>query len=129
MEYILCSAIKYGNTFVYGRRHGDCYSLLQSVLTETVKKSKGMTVLKSVIIANELEDPKNLPLREDQGFLTSTGRYVDRIEGWKIAVASGQVKDRKWSDEVYCEGLEAIHPDRPMILISEDLYYDCEIDD
>ena len=27
---------------------------------------------------------------EDQGFLTSTGRYVGREEGLKIAVASGQ---------------------------------------
>lgn len=27
---------------------------------------------------------------EDQGFITSTGRYVDREEGLKIAVASGQ---------------------------------------
>lgn len=28
---------------------------------------------------------------DDQGFLTSTGRYVDRHEGAKIALASGQI--------------------------------------
>lgn len=27
---------------------------------------------------------------EDQGFTTSTGRYVDRTEGLKIAIAAGQ---------------------------------------
>jgi len=27
----------------------------------------------------------------EQGFITSTGRFVDREEGWKIAEASGQI--------------------------------------
>lgn len=30
------------------------------------------------------------PAFEDQGFITSTGRYVEREEGLKIALASGQ---------------------------------------
>ena len=38
---------------------------------------------------------------EDQGFYTSKGRFVDRIEGMKIAHACGQVSDevafsKKW---------------------------------
>lgn len=29
----------------------------------------------------------------DQGFLTSTGRFVDRVEGRAIALREGQIKD------------------------------------
>jgi hypothetical protein len=28
-----------------------------------------------------------------QGFVTNTGRFVDRVEGWKIALAANQIDD------------------------------------
>lgn len=33
-----------------------------------------------------------------QGFVTDTGRYVDRQEGWKIAEAAGQLLERAPTD-------------------------------
>lgn len=40
---------------------------------------------------------------ETQGFETSTGRFVDRVEAAKIAVESGQIPHTKWGDELYSE--------------------------
>jgi hypothetical protein len=45
---------------------------------------------------------------EFQGFLTSTGRFVDRTEAYRIAIASGQ----PWTDARHVEGT----------LFSEDLW-------
>lgn len=42
---------------------------------------------------------------EDQGFLTSTGRFVDRIEGAEIALKSGQIKELSWPPYLYSEDL------------------------
>jgi hypothetical protein len=47
----------------------------------------------------------------DQGFLTSEGRYVDRLEGMRIAKAAGQLKRREGPQ--YYQGPE---------LFSEDLW-------
>ena len=38
-------------------------------------------------------------LDKGQGFVTDTGRYVDRCEGWKIAEAAGQIVARCGGDE------------------------------
>ena len=43
-------------------------------------------------------------LREVQGFLTSTGRFVGRREGLALAIAAGQVVERK-AVELYSEDL------------------------
>lgn len=41
-----------------------------------------------------------------QGFMTSTGRFVDRKEAWKIAVASGQIDDNGgYNKELFSEDL------------------------
>ena len=41
-----------------------------------------------------------------QGFMTSTGRFVDRKEAWKIAVASGQIREnRGYNKELFSEDL------------------------
>lgn len=34
----------------------------------------------------------------EQGFVTNTGRFVDRVEAWRIAAAAGQIKHRAGSD-------------------------------
>jgi hypothetical protein len=51
-------------------------------------------------------------LRDNQGFLTSLNRYVDRKEGWIIAKKNKQIQ---W-------GLEASENGEDSALISENLY-------
>lgn len=40
-----------------------------------------------------------------QGFVTSTGRFVDRIEAAAIAIAAGQIEALKWPPLLYSEDL------------------------
>lgn len=42
---------------------------------------------------------------DDQGFLTNDGRYVDRIEGAKIAIEAGQIGKLQWPPYLYSEDL------------------------
>lgn len=42
---------------------------------------------------------------QDQGFLTNTGRWVDRTEGAAIAIAAGQIEALKWPPYLYSEDL------------------------
>lgn len=44
-------------------------------------------------------------LNAEQGFLTSSGAFVDRVEAGKIAVASGQIKWLKWPPQLFTEDL------------------------
>lgn len=41
----------------------------------------------------------------DQGFLTSTGRYVDRWDAAEIAVAARQIEAPRWPPCLYSEDL------------------------
>lgn len=94
MEFILCAAIKFNDTIVSGYRHGDCYEVIESILKPY----------------NNVEI--KLPTREDQGFLTSLNRFVDRKEAWNIAKANNQIK----------YGLDSVDPNEEPMLISENLY-------
>lgn len=93
-EYILCSAIIYDGTIISGRRHSNCYEVLHAFIDSIPEEE--------------------YPGRDAQGFLTSTGRYVDRKEGWKIADENNQIK---FGREVSDKGEESE-------LISENLYWD-----
>lgn len=85
-EYILCAAIHFKNgapatvdgiktgVVVSGRRHGDCYDVLSNIYGKLSP-----------------EQLRELPDREDQGFLTSHNRYVSRTEAFKIAKANNQI--------------------------------------
>lgn len=42
---------------------------------------------------------------EETGFLTNTGRYVDRKEAARIAVEAGQITAPKWPPDLYSEDL------------------------
>ncbi|RUV69696.1 MAG: hypothetical protein EOR26_05215 [Mesorhizobium sp.] len=42
---------------------------------------------------------------EDQGFLTSTGRFVDRKHAVDIARAAGQIETPRWPPDLYSEDL------------------------
>lgn len=41
----------------------------------------------------------------DQGFVTDTGRYVERVEAGQIALAAGQTAALKWGPPLYSEDL------------------------
>lgn len=60
-----------------------------------------------------------LPPEHEQGFLTSTNRFVDRVEALQIAFKAGQGKQGAVRDKV-----EAAfwYPSVPQQLYSEDLY-------
>lgn len=92
-EIILCAAIMFRDTMICGHRHGDCYVILKNLLSKYISID-------------------NLPDREEQGFLTSFGRYVDRKEAWKIAKANNQIQF----------GGGASNDNEDTILISENLY-------
>lgn len=110
-EKILCAAIWFndGNYYphqpvnidsgfiVTGLRHCNCYSTLSSI---------GRTLGIEGIAKNAFERID----RDNQGFLTSSNRYVDRKEGFKIAKENNQIF-HKMHDGVI-DG----------ILCSEDLY-------
>lgn len=88
-EFILCAALNYNGTIISAARHSDCYNVLKELFADPV-----------------------LPEREDQGFLTSKNRFVDRKEAWKIAKENNQIKF----------GLKASDKGEDSILISENLY-------
>ena len=75
-EWIVCSAIQYfvddKELVVCGLRHNNCIN--------TYYKLTGKQT------SSELE----------QGFITSTGRFVDRVEAGKIALSCGQIKELKY---------------------------------
>lgn len=97
-ERILCAAIHFDDGkeherqplnikrgFVLcGLRHGNCFGSVQNY-----------------------EALKLRGIEETQGFLTSSGRFVDRKEAWLIAIEQNQI---------------ASEPTRHGILFSEDLY-------
>lgn len=42
---------------------------------------------------------------QSQGFLTSTGRFVNRVEGYYIALAAGQLSKEKATPQLFSEDL------------------------
>lgn len=91
-EDIRCAAINFNGIIICGHRHGDCYATLKALQPN---------------IPDEM-----LPDRNNQGFITSENRYVDRKEAWIIAKANNQIK----------YGQEASENGENSILISENLY-------
>lgn len=69
-ERILCSALNYNGTIVAGMGQNKCIQAILDLKPDA--------------------DPK--VINNNQGFLTSTGRFVDRFEAWDIAVANNQIK-------------------------------------
>ena len=111
-ERILCAAIHFNDGNIYehqpvniqtgivvtGRRHHNCYATLAAI-------GKVLQLEKRALRSFERID------RDSQGFITNYDRYVDRKEGWRIAIAANQV--------VHGAGLSS---DENPILISENLY-------
>ena len=90
-EFILCAALNHNGNIICGHRHSDCYATLKNVVKVNYE---------------------DMPQRENQGFLTSLNRYVNRKEGWIIAKENNQIQ---W-------GLEASENREDSQLISENLY-------
>lgn len=80
-----------------GWRHADCFTALDA-WAENLRPQE--------LVDLEAIMPHQVHGR-NQGFVTSKGRYVDRKEGWQIALAAGQVEARAGEGP---------------ILVSEDLY-------
>ena len=117
-EFILCAAVWYNDGLkhehqpknievgfvIAGRRHHNCYA--------TAKALAGI----DNVIRLKIENIENTMTREDyrkhQGFITSTDRYVDRKEGWEIALKNNQIQFGKEASTIGSES----------ILISENLY-------
>lgn len=112
-EYILCAAIHFNDGkkhehqpdnidsgfVVSGRRHHNCYATLSAIAT-------------SINLEERIRLMLDKADRDHQGFITNLNRYVDRKEGWKIALAANQI--------VF--GLGASDNGDNSILISENLY-------
>lgn len=87
IEVCLCAAHRLDDgRIVRGHRHDDCI--------QTILKWRGAG-----------QDVGKVRM-EQQGFLTSRGRFVDRKEGYALQVAAGLLKGR-----------QGVH-----VLMSEDLY-------
>lgn len=111
-EYILCAAIWFNDGKVYehqpvniesgfvvtGRRHHNCYATLSAI-------GKAIDFEDRVLRAFERLENK----RDNQGFITNTNRFVDRKEGYQIAVSANQI-------------VNGIIDKNNPILISENLY-------
>src|SRR6056297_2099301 len=95
-EFILCAAVWVNDGLqhdqqpdnidvgyvVCGRRHNNCYQTITSLKGDLNKYFKSLNLSK--------ED-----YRKHQGFITSTDRFVDRKEAWKIADKNDQIKIAK----------------------------------
>lgn len=90
-ERILCAAVKYKGQIICGYRHSDCWATITFFDPEATP-----------------------PNREDNGFLTSHKRFVDREEGYLIAKDNNQLLMKPKTN------------DKGEILTSECMYFNPE---
>ncbi len=84
MEIIICAAIRMSDGYIVrGHRHNNCIRTASEIPKYQGEKWHG----------------------DDQGFITSTGRYVGRKEAYEIASAAKQLKYDNISKELYSEDL------------------------
>lgn len=95
--YIICSAVKYKDKVIAGRRHGDALQTLEAFLDPKLYK------------AIEREDIVC-------GFIDNWGDFHTRAEAWVIADAADQVLFGRGTQD----------PNETPILISEHLFNDKE---
>lgn len=125
-EYILCAAIHYRDGKIYKEQPKNIHDGI--VVTGHRHNHCIMTI--SQLLGNKFE-PNRLE-RNHFGFLTSHCRYVNRVEGFKIAKAQDQIWHTLFNNGVHREevkinfgGEDMAHFDEN-ILTSEDLYFDIE---
>jgi hypothetical protein len=78
--YIVCSAVKYKELIVHGRRHSDAFTTMEKLMRPEDYAS---------IKAEDLTP----------GFIDQYGNFYDRKSAWKIAESAGQVKYGKGTQE------------------------------
>jgi|ERR1700741_2263686 len=83
-EFVVCSAVKYNGTIVGSRRHRNCYEIIDGINFH--------------ITGKHLEKDPSQDDRHNQGFITSTGRYVDRKEAFRLAKTNNQIIHRMFDD-------------------------------
>ena len=90
-ERIICAAIQIADTgkVFYGHRHDQCINSLNSELSWTMNRQQIAQVKKV------------------QGFVTTSGRFVNRRDALIIALENNQVLDKREirGDELYSEDL------------------------
>jgi hypothetical protein len=78
--YIVCSAVKYKDHIIHGRRHGDAFQTLEFLLgPEKYKEIKGIDLV--------------------PGFIDQYGEFYTRTEAWQIADAANQIKYGRGTQE------------------------------
>ncbi len=88
MEKIICAAIQLDNGKVYyGHRHNHCIEACNAALSWNLNRQE-MSKIERV-----------------QGFVTSTGRFVDRKEAMIIARLAKQISLDNTNEELYSEDL------------------------
>lgn len=104
-EFILCAAIHYDDGIIYEHQPIN----IQTGLVICGRRHHNCIINASIMLGDRYSS--RLVDRASQGFITSMDRYVDRKEGYKIALANNQV-------------IHNFHdPDNTdQILVSEDLY-------
>ena len=128
VETIICAAIHYDNGLHYknqkvygietgfvisGYRHPNIVSILPlnpNFLKEVFDKKEDLEQIQKYEELNVKygwQDGSLLRCDHTQGFLTSKGRFVNRKEAWKIALAAGQIteedgyKQQLFSEDLY----------------------------
>jgi hypothetical protein len=83
-EFIICAAVKRRNRVWYGHRHNNCFAAMNEELSYSLSRIEIMRV------------------NQVQGFVTSTGRFVDRKEAMDIFDPK---RLRNLGDELFSEDL------------------------
>lgn len=72
-----------------------------ALIVSLPRPSRHGDIIKHIVTDLDMEDTHDF----EQGFTTSSGRYVDRIEGAAIAIAAGQITELKWPPNLFSEDL------------------------
>ncbi len=89
-EYIVCSANWYndGKEYVHNPKN-----ILTGFVTCGLRHNHCINTFAMIVGFPYSKEAQQLQNTEEQGFLTNTNRFVDRVEGLKIALAANQIKD------------------------------------
>lgn len=107
-ETILCAAIWYNDEKEHasqpsniktglvfcGHRHPNCVAIICDMFYPNWQTLEIEDFLRVTVLNNS-----------HQGFLTSKNRFVDRYEGARIALESGQITELKYGKQLYSEDL------------------------
>jgi hypothetical protein len=73
-QWVVCAALRKGEVIICGARHFD------SIMRSTIR-----------VLSNDYRG-------YEQGFIDQTGKFLTRVEAWKVAEANGQIRRRCGND-------------------------------